>query len=238
VTPRGSFAGLTLSTEEDNVTAFKDAFEKAGMNTAGAELYKLATDALRGHGGSAEKTATKFCQMLKKREDLLRALALEFLRGVAADMGTQAPASIKNIKVREHKRHRPRSEEERTGALIAAGTAVEALRSIFDERHIDGRPIGDLRWGELQGMVHTNANNAASYLRLGTEATENAILLDKIEAFAQVEDHSRKIRQVLSAADLERLAVEARREAPRLVELGMKYYATTIEQRRARELTP
>jgi hypothetical protein len=220
------------------VTAFKDAFEKAGMNTAGAEVYKLGVDALRGHGGSAEKAAPKFCNLLRKRNDLLNALAIEFLRWVAADMGTQpSPVSIKNIKVREHKRHRPRSEEERTGALIAAGTAVEALRSIFDERHIDGRPIGDLRWGELLGMVHTNANNAASYLRLGTEATENAILLDKIEAFAQVEDHSRKIRQVLSAADLERLAVEARREAPRLVELGMKYYATTIEQRRAREIS-
>jgi hypothetical protein len=220
------------------VTAFKDAFEKAGMNTAGAEAYKLGVDALRGHGGSAERAAPKFCNMLRKRNDLLNALAVEFLRWVAIDMGTQPrPVSIKNIKVREHKRHRPRSEEERTGALIAAGTAVEALRSIFDERHIDGRPIGDLRWGELQGMVHTNANNAASYLRLGTEATENAILLDKIEAFAQVEDHSRKVRQVLSAADLERLDGEARREAPRLVELGMKYYATTIEQRRAREIS-
>jgi hypothetical protein len=207
------------------------------MNTAGAELFKLGIDALRGHGGSAEKAASKFCQMLRKRNDLLNALVLEFLRRVAADMGTQAPASIKNIKVREHRRHRPRTEEERTGALVAAGTAIEAMRSIFDERHIDGRPIGDLRWGELLGMVHTNANNAASYLRLGTEATENAILLDKIEAFAQVEDHSTKIRQVLSATDLERLSNEAHREAPRLVELGMKYYATTIEQRRAREIS-
>lgn len=220
------------------MTAFRDAFEKAGMNTAGAELFKLATDALRHHGGSAEKSVGKFSQMLRKRNDLLTALALEFLRRVAADMAATAPPvrPVKEVDVRKHQRHRPRTEAERAGAMVAAGTAVQAMRSIFDERYIDGRPIGDLRWGELRAMVHANATSAASYLRLGTEATENAILLDKIEAFAQVENHSTKIRQVLTAGDLKRLDEEARREAPRLVEMGMRYYTDAVEQRRSQEI--
>ena len=50
------------------MTAFRDAFEKAGMNTAGAELFKLATDALRNHGGSADKAVGKFSHAAAEAE--------------------------------------------------------------------------------------------------------------------------------------------------------------------------
>lgn len=216
------------------MTAIRDALTRAGINTAGIELKKMATEALRSNGGSVEQATVKMTRSMRKRDDLLAALVRDFLQRVAAE--TPVAAREKKVDVREHKRQRPRTAAERSGALVAAGTAVQALRSIFEQRIIDGRPIGDLRWGELRAMVHANASSAASYLRLGTEATENAILLDKIEAFAQVEDHSTKIRQVLTAQDLERLDAEAQREAPRLVEMGMRYYTTTVEQRRSREI--
>lgn len=212
------------------MTAFRDAFQKAGMNTAGAELFKLATDALRNHGGSAEKAAGKFCTLLRKRNDLLNALALDFLHRVAADMAAAAPA-IKPVDVRKHKRQRPRTQSERAGAFAAATTSAQAMRTIFDERRIDGRAVGDLGWGELLRLRHTYALLAASTLQLSNEATENAILLNKIEAFAQVDDHTRKVRDVLSATDLERFDQEARLAAPRVIEMGMRNYANLIEQR-------
>jgi hypothetical protein len=215
------------------MTAFRDAFEKAGMNTAGAELFKLATDALRNHGGSADKAAGKFSQLLRKRNDLLHTLALDFLRRVAVDMAAAAPPAIsmKDVDVRKHKRQRPRTQGERAGAFAAATTSVQAMRTIFDERRIDGRAVGDLAWGELLRACHTRALIAASALQQTNEATEDAILLNKIEAFARVDDHSRKVRDVLSAADLERLAEEAHREAPRMIAMGMEHYANMIEQR-------
>lgn len=224
-------------------TAFRDAFERAGVDVAGAELYKLATEALRNHGGSAKKATPKFCTMLRKRNDLLTAMASELLSRVAADMSAAAaiaakPVPVKDVDVVKHRRQRPRTDSERAGALSAARTVISAIQSIFDERKIDGQSIGEMRWGELREMVRTKASNASSYLRLGTDATEDALLLDKIEAFTQVADHSTKIRDAMSAKDLERLNEEAKREAPKLVEMGMRKYAQTIADRSGREIAP
>ncbi len=219
------------------MTAFKDAFEKAGMNTAGAELFKLATAALKNHGGNPDKAAGKFCTLLRKRNDLLTALALEFLRRVATDMAATPSTKdvpVRDYKTRAHKRQRPRTDSERAGALVAAATAAKAMGNIFDERRIDDRAIGDFSWGELLTAIHSEAHLAASYLRQGTQATANALLLDKIEAFAQVADHTTKIRDVLTATDLARLDQEATREAPHVVERGMKLFIATVEERQNR----
>ena len=78
--------------------------------------------------------------------------------------------------------------------FAAATTSVQAMRTIFDERRIDGRAVGDLAWGELLRACHTRALIAASALQQTNEATEDAILLNKIEAFARVDDHSRKVQ--------------------------------------------
>src|SRR5262249_20242724 len=97
------------------MTAMKDAMKKAGVDTARAELLTKAADVLRAHGGDATKATAKFSGMLHKRPDLLDALALDYLRRVAADMPN-----------RKHKRPRqsprPRSQEEKNAALHVAAS--------------------------------------------------------------------------------------------------------------------
>jgi hypothetical protein len=195
------------------------------------ELRQRAVEILRANAGNISKATAPFCALLRKRADLLAVLADPYLARLAAEV------KAKPIAVRAHRRQRKRTATERAAAMHVAGEQVAALRSVFD-RQIDGRPIGDLAWGELRAMVHANAVNAASYLRLGTNATEDAILLDKIEAHARVDNHATRIREIISAAQLEEYVAQAQREAPRLIELGMKQYAATIETRRGPELAP
>jgi hypothetical protein len=65
-------------------------------------------------------------------------------------------------------------------------------------------------------------------LRLGTEATANALLLFKIKNHAQVEDQTMTIRQVISADAIQSMIDAAYAEAPRVVKLGMENYERRV----------
>lgn len=222
------------------MTAIKDAMKKAGFDTASAELRALALEALRHHKGDIAKAAPKLAATLRKRGDLLEAVARDVLLQAQA---TGAPpvkvsgSTIPEHDRRAHRRQLPRSTEDKAAALRVAGEHVEALRSVFDRRLTDGRSIGELAWGELRRMVHDNAMDAASHLRLGTYAAENVIILDKIEAHASVDDHTTKVREIIPEAQLHQFIEDARIEAPRLIELGMHRFARTLEDRRSAQVT-
>lgn len=213
------------------------------MKNPRAELRGLALETLKIHAYNVARAAPRFTDKIKPRSDLLDALVFDYLSWVASGKRPKPP-SEDDVKVKgaiiskhqrgAHKRARPRTLAEKTAALHVAETEVDALRSIYDQRKIDGRPIGDLAWGELRTMVHFNAISAGSLLRLGNEATENALLLDKIEGYAMVQDHLTKIREIVPEAELQRFIEEARQEAPRVVEIGMRNYATLIESHRGR----
>jgi hypothetical protein len=211
--------------------------EIAIMAGSSAELRKLAIEALRAHRGDPTAALAKFAAMLRKRNDLLDAIAFDYLQSIQRKEKIEPPPPEKPVKVREHRRQRQRTKEERNAALSVAARQVEVLGSIFDQRQINGRPIGDMRWGELTRECRDNALNAASYLRLGAEATENALLLKKIHDFAVVDDHARKIRDVINAEQLDRLSQEARRETPHMIEIGMRQYAHAIEHTASKEIS-
>ena len=225
------------------MTAIKDALQKAGLDVAASELHSSAVQAIRGHAGSAADAAGKFARLLRSRADLFDALVRGYLLQVAGDMKLAgdpiaplpAPRDVRVSKMtipqhdrRAHQRSRRRTATEKAAAIRVAGQINEALRSVFDRRVIDGRAIGDLAWGELGTLVDANANNAASYLRLGTDATENAIILAKVHAHANVQDHRTKIRDVLTEEQLKQFEEEARAEAPLVVQMGMHRYRETI----------
>src|SRR5262245_1890123 len=118
------------------MTAMKDAMHKAGIDTATSELYTLAVEALRQHGGSIVKAAPKFAALLRKRDDLLEAVARNVLQRAAADMSIPLPGTVDIRASRmhrrpKHQRHRPRTDAERTAALQVAALHNEALRSVF-----------------------------------------------------------------------------------------------------------
>jgi hypothetical protein len=221
------------------MTAIRDAMTKAGIDTAAAELRTRAQEALKFNRGNVGIAADKFTAMLMKRRDLVGSLALQYLQRIAAEPEVVAAIAVdvrpKDVKVKQHARHRKRTTAEREAALRVAGIGVEAIRDALNHR-VNDRPIGDFAWGELGTMVMENARDAASYLRLGTEATANALLLFKIKNHARVEDHEMRIRQVISATDMQVFIDEARAEAPRVVELGMHNYARTVSEGSMREI--
>jgi hypothetical protein len=221
------------------MTAIRDAMAKAGIDTAAADLRTRAHEALKFNRGNVSIAAEKFTTMLMKRRDLVGSLALDYLKRIAAEPEVVAAIAVdarpKDVNVRRHARHRKRTTAEREAALRVAGIGVEAIRDALSHR-VNDRPIGDFAWGELGTMVMENARDAASYLRLGTEATANALLLFKIKNHARVEDHEMRIRQVISASDMQLFIDEAYAEAPRVVEVGMRNYAKTVSEGNRREI--
>lgn len=190
------------------------------------DLAKSAAEVLQASNNDAEKALPKFDALLKKRDDLRHALLFDYLSRLQPE---KPPAPrVKNVHVGEHRRRKPRSEDERKGEMAAAAHHGEVLRNVF-EHHVNDRPIGQFRWGELTLAVRDNAYNAASYLRLGTEATANALLLDKIHGHARVEDHEKRVKEILNAKQLQAYLEEARREAPLRIEEGMHRYAASLE---------
>ena len=165
---------------------------------------------------------------------------LDYVRRIAAEPDGIAAVAVdtrpKDVEVRKHDRHRKRTTAEREAALRVAGIEAAEIRTVFEHR-VNGRAIGDLRWGELGAMVRDNAVDAASFLKLGTEATANAILLFKVQRHASVDDHSTLVRQVITAAQLQAFVDEAYAEAPRFVEAGMRTYAKAVAEHRG-EIAP
>ena len=198
-----------------------------------ADLMTTASKILLANKRNPAKALKDFIRVLLARRDLLEELALDYLKRLAADM--PKPTGRGTVKAHPVRQHRRRTKEERAAAVAAELTAAGA---IFNIRKIDGRPIGDLRWGELRKLVADHASDAASYLRQGTEATADAILLKKISDFAQVTDHSQRIREVVSEKDLVRLDREAAIEAPRVIEIGMRDYADKLTKYQATEELP
>lgn len=236
------------------MTAFADGLKKAGVNTAAAELYTACVDALK-KAGSPKQARKGLVRALLTRRHLLDELADEKLQRVHADMTGQPMGDTQALRAgqggagqnpgeTQAESTRPASHSKKTVPVVAhkrrtpqekaAAHAMEMVSAaaIFSSRRIDGTLIGNLPWGRLRALVHDNATNAASYLRQGTEATENAILLDLIEQHCSVDDHRRLVRDVISSKQLEEFEASARILAPKLVEEGMRLYAHTVEQRR------
>jgi hypothetical protein len=126
---------------------------------------------------------------------------------------TSKPAAVKPIKVHEHRRARARTNEDRKIAILAMTKNLEGVL----QRPILGRAIGDYSWRELPDARRTLTQQMAEHLWLGARSAEDAILIDKLLCHAAVDDLNAKVSEVVSAATLARLEIEASQEfAPKL----------------------
>jgi len=198
------------------------------------DLMTIARKLLLDNKRDPAKALKEFTHALLANRDLLEWLALDYLKRLAANLPKSESdrGTVKAHPVREHRR---RTKEERAASIAAELTAAGA---IFNIRKIKGRPIGDLRWGELSKLVADFAVDAASFLRQGTDATTDALLLKKVFDFAQVDDHSRRVREVIGGNELARLDREAQMEAPRIIEKGMRDYADKLTKYSTTEEIP
>lgn len=223
------------------MTAIKAAFERAGLNTSSDELYAAATKALQN--GAPEKVRDAFARSLNVKTR--QAMELDYLNRVACDMAGPSSGSGHNVvdplaahaapapdpkpvNVHEHRRRTPEQRDsQRKAAMAAAAVTVEAFR---EARLFNGSPLRSIPWGQLTTEIRDKALSAASFLRQGTEATEDAILLVKIRNHGVVTDHTKTIGDVVKDSQLEKYMLEARLEAPKFIELSMSNYAGAIEK--------
>jgi hypothetical protein len=204
------------------------------------ELRQAAIAALKKHPDDLEGAAHELCSIVRKQSDLLEALALDYVTRIgAARPPTQTstaaappPPIAKPIKVREHRRRTP---GEREAALTVAGDTARAVLSVFD-RPIFGRRLGDLRWGELRSMCHGMATNAADYLRLGTDATENFAMMTLMLRHAQPADQGALVRDTISEKKAREYAAMAPSLTVQLLERGIAAYVATLESAMPKEL--
>lgn len=132
------------------------------------------------------------------------------------------------ISVRSHKRNPPNRPR---GLAEQMQTIAISKPSMFDSYKIGNELVADISYQRIASLVRENAGNAASYLRLGTEATENAVLLDMIAKHGIPSDQDTKVRELLTPAQFSEYVDRARKATPRLIEHGMKLYAKAIENR-------
>jgi hypothetical protein len=184
------------------------------------ELHAIAADAIKAAKGDKLRAAMRLMTTLRGRPDLLEALALDYLERVSADMMSEpSPAATKPrvAKVRAHERRTP---SQRAAALRSRGEVAAAVLTAYDYK-IDGRPIGDIRWGELQTLYEKKLNSGVSFLRLGTEEIAQFLLLGKMMRHCQVDDPSTFARNVLSIGVIENYIDESLIEVPNWISMGM-----------------
>jgi hypothetical protein len=213
-------------------------FTNGGPMSHETELRQAAIAALKKHPDDLNGAARELCSVVRKRSDLLEALALDYVTRIGAarpptqTSTTAAPPPIKPIKVREHRRRTP---GEREAALTVAGDTARAVLSVFD-RPIFGRRLGDLRWGELRTLCHDMATNAADYLRLGTDATENFAMMTLMLRHAQPADQGALVRDTISEKKAREYAAMAPSLTVQLLERGIAAYVATLESAMPKEL--
>ena len=153
-------------------------------------LNALAAAAMKKSGGDAGKAVTDFLRYVNAA-NLLDELALAFLKQFAVSPsghphGDTASARVPPIKTPESgsvrvskhpvREHRRRTPAEKQAARAAAAASVEA---VF-ELEINGRPVGNIRMGELSTLRHELVDDASGKLMLGIDAARNAVLAELI----------------------------------------------------------
>ena len=184
-------------------------------------LNEIAIQVLKESDDNVEKALPKFNKLLLANPVMLNELSRPYLQAIS-------PGSIK---VREHKvrPHRRRTPEERQAALI--GTAKVTAQQIY-RMTVAGRPLGDIRFGELASLKQQHVREATNNLMLGIKQVETAILFEKITEHCTAEPDT-KIRDAIKPDVLQRLVSEAQHEAPQRTELGMRRAAEVMENRNA-----
>jgi hypothetical protein len=206
-------------------------------------LKEIATLALQKNDDDVEKALPHFMRAVKAA-NLIDELAREYLgqfaglgRGHAAFEAQRMnadpkPTDIGSIKVREHdvRQHRRRTQAEKDAAEQAMLASADA---VF-EMQINGRAIGNIAIGELHALKRDLVDDASHKLMLGAEQVRNAVLAELIEQHCTVDDQLIRVREAISASQLNSFVSQAEQEAPRRIAEAMRHAAAAME--RAKEI--
>lgn len=198
------------------------------------DVRTLATKALYAADGNVDDAVRRLNTAIANNAEgsrLLAAITVLFVEQLKASM-----PPIKPIRVKQHRRSKPRTEEQKAATLIGMAATSRAIMTAFD-RHMDGRRLGDIRWGELTTVRERLVVSLINALQVGRLEVENIILIDKIIAHIRVPDHTIKIADAVSAKQLEEFTEQARAEAPGWAARGVHAYIASLQEARTGELS-
>lgn len=189
------------------------------------ELKKFADRALDQQNNAPAVALPAFIKTIARRQDLIEALALDFLQRRAA-----MPKG--RIEVRAHNvaPHRRRTQAQKNAAKFAMAVTL----GIYKTRKIGDRFVGSIAMGEVRRMAFERIEESAFYLQSGIGELVNALLLQKIWQHAKVADMRSLVSEVVPEGALAQYDREAAHEAqmlmPKLMEDHAKNAIQQIEQ--------
>jgi hypothetical protein len=206
-------------------TSIGGALKKAGFDTAANELRVAAVNLLNENKNDPAKILTGFVKKVQRRPELLGALALDYLKRVASDLGHAGAAAQKTNAEnaaggRAPAAAQPRHASSGSKSLTTKDKAINRaamMRSvglIYDRRKINGAPIGDLHWRELDAAISERVAVVGSTVLSTLQEAADALLMYKIRNFAQVPDADARVRDIVPVEVLEQFDREAREQAP------------------------
>jgi hypothetical protein len=194
-------------------TALGAAMSRAGLNTTELRLRSIAADALRKHHRNIPRALDTFERSVEDDPELIREALLQYLCRFDADMSFPGqnsgdnrppPAGAGHTVARgvgqqadgpRNQFARPAREPSPAHRAAAAAVARSVAITVLDTFMVrDGRAIGDVRYGELQRMMSTNAVEAAVIRQI----------LDHGKAA-----HDARVRDVVKVDDLQKFIQRA-----------------------------
>ena len=203
--------GPSFSTQEKPMvnSSLKDALRNAGFDSAAREL-KAEAERFLQKNGTPERSIVGFLSVVRKDNDLLQAMALSYLRSVAAKMPLSAPESPENA-ARTWPAPKPRSEADK----IASRGAMRAVTiDLRQQVMIDGQPIGKLSWHDLRHIGRERVLKAAELIGAGQQEIIKARLIALMVEHAQVTDENATVNDVISSELFAKLHKRAVKETP------------------------
>jgi hypothetical protein len=188
-----------------------------------ADLRSLTAKLLHASDNKPERAVGSLVQALQNKS-YLRALALDFLQKTAANgFGVPPPSGpeIGSIKVGSFKvnafkvsAHRRRTAEEKNAAIEARTSTMMALAL---DKEFNGKKLRDFAKHELPALQRELINGTASYIRFGTDEARFALLVKKIDGYAQT-DPNTFVGDFISPSVCRMLDKQAIAEAPAAIE--------------------
>jgi hypothetical protein len=219
-------------------TAFRDAFEKAGINTAKLELQQQVKALLDKNRNDPERMLGAFWTLVLRRSDLRHVLLLDYALRIAGtgqdgadahepNADSSAPGQTTNDaqsrsaggKFKHVVRNVPRSP---------VGKKVMAESLGIWSRKIGDKALNELTYEDLPALKRDAIREAGKLVLDGMYCAADALFIGKIENYAVVDDKRTKIRDVIPTDVLQRFNREAAKEAPPVVDVGRIAYETTL----------
>jgi hypothetical protein len=206
-------------------TSIGAALKKAGLDTVANELRVAAVNLLNDNKNDPTKVLTGFVKKIQRRPELLGGLALDYLKRISNDLGRvhadahtlrakTAAAGQRGLDAQSRNASGGTKSPTARDKAINRTAMMRSVGLIYDRRRINGAPVGDLHWRELDAAIEERIAVVGSTVLSTLQETADTLLMCKIRSYARVPNTDARVRDIVPANVLEQFDREAREQAP------------------------